>query len=138
MMMTDNVFRFPPSGDTDPDHEKYNPAIPESEDWLAVRFVDAYGKNLRYVSSWSKWIEWHSGFWKSENTLKAYNLARRICREASNSCKSPVMARTLAKTKTISAVEILSRADRNIAATEDQWDLDELKLNLRPHLDSKL
>lgn len=124
--LTDNVFRLPPGSQTVPDLEdNTNPAVLNSEDWLAVRFANAYGKNLRYVAAWGKWLEWGNAHWTIEHTFKVFYLSRKICREAAIACSAPVQARGLAKAKTVAAVEQLSRSDREIASTKDQWDLDE-------------
>jgi hypothetical protein len=53
----------------------------------------------------------------------------RIKSAAAAACLKPGEAKNLAKSKTVAAVEQLSRSDRRIAATKDQWDLDEFLFN---------
>jgi putative DNA primase/helicase len=100
-----------------------------SEDFLALTFADKHGEDSRYVAAWGKWLEWTDDRWRQENTLKVFDLARKICRVAASACLIPGEAKNLAKSKTVAAVEQLSRSDRRIAATKDQWDLDEFFFN---------
>jgi phage/plasmid-associated DNA primase len=95
-----------------------------SEDFLALAFAAKHGEDSRYVAAWGKWLEWTDDRWRQENTLKVFDLARKICRAAATACPKPGEAKNLAKSKTVAAVEQLSRSDRRIAATKDQWDLD--------------
>src|SRR5207248_5345765 len=55
--------------------------------------------------------------------------ARRICREAAAECRRPTIAAAVASAKTVAAVERLAKADRQHAATVDQWDIDPWLLN---------
>jgi putative DNA primase/helicase len=100
-----------------------------SEDFLALEFAAKHGEDSRYVAAWGKWLEWADARWRQENTLKVFDLARKICRAAAAACLKPGEAKNLAKSKTVAAVEQLSRSDRRIAATKDQWDLDEFLFN---------
>ena len=56
-------------------------------------------------------------------------MARRICREAASECNKPKVSSLIASAKTVSAVERLAKADRQHAATVDQWDSDPWLLN---------
>jgi len=49
----------------------------------------------------------------TEGTLAAFDVSRKLCREAGD-----------ARAKTVSAVTTLARADRRMAAAMDQWDSD--------------
>ena len=100
-----------------------------SEDQLALDFTKRHGENLRYVAAWGKWYQWTGTYWLRENTLAAYDLARKICREAAAICNKPGEAKSLAKAKTTAAVEQLARSDRNLAAIIDQWDSNPWLLN---------
>jgi putative DNA primase/helicase len=103
-----------------------------SEDRLALRFADRHGKDLRYVAAWGKWLAWTGTHWEIENTLAVFDMARKICREVAAECNKASISNTIAKAKTIAAVEMLARSDRRIAATVDQWDADPWALNT-PH-----
>jgi hypothetical protein len=46
----------------------------------------------------------------------------RIVREAAAKCNKQKIASAIASAKTVAAVERLSKSDRLLAATEDQWD----------------
>jgi len=100
-----------------------------SEDWLALNFTAKHGASMRYVAEWGKWLTWDGTVWKRESTLRAYDLARAICREsATRSEKDPIKTR-LSQASTVTAVERMVRSDRQFAATTDQWNSDPLQLN---------
>ncbi len=100
-----------------------------SDDGLALRFAAKHADRLRYVAAWSQWMIWEAGIWRNENTLRAFDLARVVCRDAASRCDQPKAAAALASSKTVAAVSSLARADRRIAATIDQWDADPWLLN---------
>jgi phage/plasmid-associated DNA primase len=95
-----------------------------SEDQLALNFVAAHGENLRYVAPWSKWFQWTGTRWEHETTLAAFDMARKVCREAAAQCNKPSEAKAIAKAKTVASVEQLAKSDRAFVATIDQWDAD--------------
>lgn len=103
-------------------------AIPPqySEDALAMRFSGRHADSLRYVALFGKWYEWKDPVWREDTTLNVYDLARVICREASNElgdkAKDQILAKIITSAKTIAAVEKMARSDRRHAATKDQWD----------------
>jgi putative DNA primase/helicase len=90
----------------------------------ALRFAELHADKLRYVAAWGKWLAWTSTHWEFENTLRVFDLARKICREAARQCNKPAEAKAISKAKTVAAVEMLARSDRRIAATIEQWDSD--------------
>ena len=106
-------------------------ALPFTEDELAVRFVDKYGDELRYVAKWSRWFSLNKErtTWNEDDTLHAMDLAREVCREAAAECNNAKQAKALSAARTIYAAVQLARADRQVAATVDQWDADEWLLN---------
>src|SRR5215813_1187461 len=101
-----------------------------SDEALALRFADQYAKDLRYVAAWGRWLHWSGTHWRIDNTLHVFDLVRALCREAAAECDDEKLARILASAKTVAAVERLAKADRRLAATMDQWDLDPLLLNM--------
>jgi hypothetical protein len=101
----------------------------QTEDRLALEFVEQNGLNLRYVAAWGQWLEWTGVIWKPEKTLKAYDLARKICRKAASECDKSPEKKMLSKGKTVSAVEQLARSDRRVASVVDQWDSNHLLFN---------
>ena len=100
-----------------------------SDEALALRFAEQHADRLRYVAPWSKWLEWTDKNWRFDDTMKAFDLARRTCRVAASECNQPKAANALASAKTVAAVERLAKADRRIAATVEQWDSDPWLLN---------
>jgi D5 N terminal like len=97
-----------------------------SDDALALTFTRAHADNLRHVALLGKWLLWTGDQWQFEDTLKAFDLAGLICRQASALCspKQQKLARDVASAKTVAAVERLAKADRRHATTPNQWDPD--------------
>jgi len=100
-----------------------------SEEFLALSFIDRHEADLRFVAKWGQWFRWDGLRWALEETLHAFDMARLICREAANACNKPGVAKALASAKTVAAVERLAKADRKVAATFEQWDTDPDKFN---------
>ena len=99
-----------------------------TDEALALHFAEARAEDLRYVAAWSKWLMWDGQRWKFDDTLHAFDLARRICREAAIECNTKA-AKMIASARTVAAVERLAKADRRLAASVEQWDTDPWQLN---------
>jgi len=100
-----------------------------SDEALALEFAQRHADDLRYVPAWGRWLHWDQRSWRFDDTLRAFDRARAICRRAAAQCNKPKIATGLASAKTVAAVERLAKADRRLAATADQWDLDPWFLN---------
>jgi putative DNA primase/helicase len=100
-----------------------------TDEALALRFAERHADDLRYVAGWSRWLIWHDGRWQFDDTLRAFDLARKICRQAAAECNIAKTAAAIASAKTVFAVVTLARADRRLAATIEQWDADPWRLN---------
>ncbi len=100
-----------------------------SDESLALRFTAEHAATLRYVAAWGRWYEWSGDVWKQDETLAVFDLARRLCRQASAECEKEKVAAMIASAKTVAAVERLAKADRRHAATIEQWDADPWLLN---------
>jgi putative DNA primase/helicase len=100
-----------------------------TDEALALRFASRYALKLRYVASSSRWFIYTGKQWIADETLYAFDMARLLCREASDECNKPKIASMLASAKTVAAIERLARADRRMAATMDQFDVDPMLLN---------
>jgi hypothetical protein len=81
------------------------------EDRIALEFAAKHAGDFRYVAIWNRWMRYVDHRWQHEDTLKAFDQARKLCREAGD-----------AKARTVAAVITLARADRAIVAREEQWD----------------
>jgi len=57
------------------------------------------------------------------------NLLKLVCQEVASECGQPKLKVAIASAKTVAAVERLVQADRRLAATTEQWDLDPFALN---------
>src|SRR2546423_1701973 len=48
-----------------------------SDEYLALRFADQHGHELRYVAvTWVSWLIWMSTHWWPDDTLTAFSLSR--------------------------------------------------------------
>jgi P4 family phage/plasmid primase-like protien len=117
----------PPSTAGDGEDGPLPPAF--TEDALALEFTRRHAEDWRYVAAWGQWLLWTGTHWRHETTLKAYHLARRVCRDAAASCPSAKVAARISSAGTVSAIERLARADRRHAATSEAWDQDLWALN---------
>jgi putative DNA primase/helicase len=113
-----NVLPFP--------DEPRPPAF--SEESLALRFAYQHAGDLRYIDVWGKWLLWDGKRWAPDETRKAFDCSRTICRAAAAECNNK-HASQLASAKTVAATLSLARSDRRLAATIDQWDSDPWMLN---------
>jgi putative DNA primase/helicase len=101
-----------------------------SEDAIAVHFSTEHRDDLRYVANWGQWLEWDGRKWRADSTLRAYDLARIVCRRiAADETLKDNAKKAIASARTIAAVERMARSDRSHAATEAQWDTDIWLLN---------
>ncbi len=100
-----------------------------SDEALALRFAEQHANDLRYVAAWGRWLEFTGRVWRIDETYAAFDLVRRVCREAASQCNKPNVATAVASAKTVAAVERLAKADRRLAARVDQWDADPWLLN---------
>jgi putative DNA primase/helicase len=102
---------------------------PFSAEALALQFAEVHENDLRYVAAWGQWFVWDGARWSRDDTLKAFDHARQMCRKASAGCNEPRIAQRIADMRTAGAVERGARADRRLAATTSQWDADLWLLN---------
>ena len=100
-----------------------------TEDALADSFATRHADVWRYVAPWGQWLTWTGALWRREDTLQAFDLARRICREAARRSASAKIRTKLSSAATVSAVERLARSDRRHATTTEVWDRDPWLLN---------
>src|SRR5690242_10125786 len=61
-----------------------------SDEALALEFARRHADDVRYVAVWREWIIWEGTRWRRDRTLRAFDLARAICRKISDSCKSNI------------------------------------------------
>src|SRR5262245_11109675 len=83
-----------------------------SEEALALEYGKEHAPYLRYVADWGKWMIWDNSCWKQDNTLRALDLARQLCRKAAAHANED--AEKLANRTTSSNVAFLARADRRL------------------------
>ena len=100
-----------------------------TDEALALRFAERHETDLRYVAAWGRWLHYDGQRWQFDNTLLAFDRARKVCREAAAECNKQKVVNVIASAKTVAAIERLAKADRRMAATIDQWDADPWLLN---------
>ncbi|MBR7621454.1 hypothetical protein JKL49_18830 [Phenylobacterium sp. 20VBR1] len=100
-----------------------------TEDALAEIFTHQHAQDWRYVAAWGQWLTWTGRVWVREDTLKAYDLSRKVCRAAARKAPSIQLKTRLSSASTIAAVERIARADRRHAETTEVWDRDPWALN---------
>ncbi len=93
-----------------------------SDEALALCFAERHAGDLRFVAKWSRWLSWSGTYWRADDTLRAFDRAREIIREAAKTCKAKKIATAIASARTVAATERLARSDRRHAATIEQWD----------------
>lgn len=69
------------------------------------------------MAKWGPWLEWDGARWRFEETLNAFDKSAQVLQQSSDGAAK-------ADAKNVAAVVTLARADRQIAATSDQWDGD--------------
>ena len=112
----------------DEDDEDYLPPA-FSEEAIALAFQQRHAPKLRYVAVWGRWMLWDGTRWGFDETLRAFDLSRLICREAAFKCNKPKDKKAIASAKTVAAIERLAKSDRGLAATVEQWDAEPRKFN---------
>jgi len=100
-----------------------------TEDALAAEFSQQHGEDWQHVAVWGAWLTWTGTRWEREGTLRAFDLARRVCRAAANRANNAKVRTKLSQASTVAAVERLARADRRHATTAEVWDRDPWLLN---------
>jgi putative DNA primase/helicase len=98
-----------------------------SEDDLAVRFVEQFGHDLRYVAK-RGWLVWDGVRWKDDGKMRSYERARLVCRDAAQAVP-PNLARIIASAKTRAAVVSLAQHDEQVAMEPDELDANLWLLN---------
>lgn len=100
-----------------------------ADDALGLRFTEKFAPSLRFVASWNRWMIWDGKVWRKDDTLRVFDLVRRVMRILSAETDKPNVRASITSAKTVAAVEKLVRADREHASTMDQWDNDPSLLN---------
>lgn len=59
-----------------------------SDEAVALQFAERHAGRLCYANPWSKWLVWTGAKWATDDTLRACDLARRLCREIARQCET--------------------------------------------------
>lgn len=117
-----------------------------NENYLTARFVDLYGKDLRYVAAWKAWIVWDGRRFALDPSGQmavrvAMKFARRLWRDQANLGQSKTanaydLKKALAfcdnsnKAKAINAIVSLARANERILIEHTELNTDPYLLNV--------
>lgn len=104
--------------------DRLNVADLETDDGLALAFVQAQAGDLRWVERWGRWFEWDGKTWREDGTLRVFDLTRKFLRRHAG--RRP---ERLLDARRIAAVERLARSDRAVATCPDQLDAHDWLLN---------
>ena len=121
--------RYPNAPKDAPGQPEDNRPAEYADDALTLKFTERHGDDLRFTAAWGRWSVWDGCAWRQDETLRVFDLARKVCREESAGCEDKRLAARIASAVTVAAVERLARADRRHAAINDQWDADPWMLN---------
>ncbi len=108
-----------------------------SDKAVANQFINRRGGNLRYCEPLGGWFLYSDGVWTRDETLRAEDLAGRICvaagkraAEDQNLDKAArAMAMKLCSNTAKNAVLAYAKSDRRVASMVDDWDRDLWTLN---------
>ena len=92
-----------PAGGGDDDDDDLLP-VGFTEDALAAEFSTEHGEDWRHVAIWGAWLTWNGARWEREGTLRAFDLARHICRATANRSNSGKVRTKLSQASTVAAV----------------------------------
>jgi hypothetical protein len=59
-----------------------------SDEAIALEFAQLHVDKLRYIKPWGAWVVWTGATWLIDDTLRACDLARRLCREIARKCEA--------------------------------------------------
>jgi putative DNA primase/helicase len=96
---------------------------PEAEEAIALQFAALHKEDLKYVPAWG-WLCWTGSHWRLDDTLKALDLVRALCRDVAELEPKRAIQKAIASAKTTLAVERLARSDRRLVVPADVWDRD--------------
>jgi P4 family phage/plasmid primase-like protien len=100
-----------------------------SDDAIALRFTGQFRRALKFVADWNRWMVWDGKVWRRDNTLRIFDLIRRVAREIGPEASDDKDRARLASASTVAAIEKMVRSDRRHALTADNWDADPWLLN---------
>jgi putative DNA primase/helicase len=118
--MSDDDFRYP-------DRDDKIAAPQHSIEQFAQMFVAEYGDKVRYLPEMDGWRIWDGTRWANDTKMKAFNMARTICRREARVANDGRLQRSIASPSTWDAVLKAVRGD--LAVLSDEWDKDLFLLN---------
>lgn len=89
-----------------------------SEDVIALAFTEENKDRLRYDHDVGRWFSWDGARWQREETMLAFDYARRVARMLGDG------QRSMCRASVASGAERFAQADRAHAVRNDVWDSD--------------
>jgi putative DNA primase/helicase len=115
--------------------EPPDPNVPPtwSDEHIALEFAERHKDELRYTAKWGRWYAFNGLRWREDATLATLDWVRRLCRQfaiaALAAMVKPKEAQAIASKVKVAAVEALSKSDRRLAASVEQWDAEPFMFN---------
>jgi putative DNA primase/helicase len=97
-----------------------------TEDGLALAFADERQGKLRFDHLKQRWFVWNGGFWREDDTARAFAWARELARLFRKTQDSDL--KQLAKIAVAGAIERAARADARLAVDGRGWDQDKWRV----------
>jgi P4 family phage/plasmid primase-like protien len=110
------------------------------EERLAQLFTETHGADWKFVAEFNKWLFWAGGRWVIDITLRHFDLARAVARQASMDALADQtlpersrerIATAIGSAKTVSAIIRLACADRRHAMSSKDWDSNPMLFNMQ-------
>ena len=95
-------------------------SIPFSEVDLANTFSTTHKDDLRYCHMWLQWLIWKETRWKRDQTVRVFDLAKTVIKDAAARCNQS--SRKIESAATIAAVVKIASADPRHATMPEDWD----------------
>lgn len=104
-----------------------------SEDFIAEAFSRRHRDDARYCAAWGKWLLWDGTRWQVDDRLRAFDLARTVCRDVLRlklldrrltDRQRDSLKQRLGSAQTVAAVLKLAASDPRHAVRVDELDAD--------------
>lgn len=101
---------------------------PLTQDAVATIFAALFETSYRYCHTAGAWYFWNGTCWRKDETEKALQLIREICRNVSKGESSTHTRRSARKASFAKGAEQFARGDARLAVSSAFWDRDPLLL----------
>lgn len=106
---------------------KVRSASVQTEDSVALAYVELYGDDVRYDHQAKQWFVWTGSVWRPDEIRVVYATMRTLARDVSKGLDESVQ-KNFGRSAFARGVEHHAKADRTIAVTSKRWDRDQYVL----------